>query len=60
MGALRSAISAKISECKITIVENFDVAEGKTKLYRNALNKLEAGKTTLLLNPAASSTRSCT
>jgi len=49
MGALRSAISAKISEGKITIVENFDVAEGKTKLYRNALNKLEAGKTTLLV-----------
>src|SRR5580658_9633921 len=49
MGALRSAISAKISEGKLTIVENFDVAEAKTKLYRNALNKLEAGKTTLLV-----------
>lgn len=49
MGALRSAISAKISEGKLTIVESFDVAEGKTKLYRTALNKLEAGKTTLLV-----------
>ena len=49
MGALRSAISAKITEGKITIVENFNVAEGKTKLYRNALNTLEAGKTTLLV-----------
>lgn len=49
MGALRSAISAKISEGKLTIVENFVVAEGKTKLYRTALNKLEAGKTTLLV-----------
>ena len=49
MGALRSAISAKISEGKITLVENFDVAEGKTKLYRSALNKLETGKTTLLV-----------
>src|SRR3984885_694678 len=29
MGALRSAISAKITEGKITIVENFNVAEGK-------------------------------
>jgi len=49
LGALRSAISSKISEGKLTIVENFDVAEAKTKLYRTALSKLEAGKTTLLV-----------
>ena len=49
MGALRSAISSKITEGKITIVENFDVAEAKTKLYRKALDTLEAGKTTLLV-----------
>lgn len=48
-GALRSAIASKISEGKITIVDSFAVAEGKTKLYRTALNKLEAGKTTLLV-----------
>ena len=48
-GALRSAIAAKISEGKLTIVDSFAVAEGKTKLYRTALNKLEAGKTTLLV-----------
>ena len=48
-GALRSAIAAKISEGKLTIVDSFAVAEGKTKLYRAALNKLEAGKTTLLV-----------
>src|ERR1700730_1303480 len=49
MGALRSAISAKISEGKLTIVDSFEVAEAKTKLYRAALNKLDAGKTTLLV-----------
>jgi len=49
MGALRSAISAKISEGKLTIVENLEAAEGKTKIYRTALTKLEAGKTTLLV-----------
>ncbi len=49
MGALRSAISAKISEGKLTIVDSFEVAEAKTKLYRAALTKLEAGKTTLLV-----------
>ena len=49
MGALRSAISAKIQEGKLTIVDTFELAEGKTKLYRQALNKLETGKTTLLV-----------
>jgi large subunit ribosomal protein L4 len=49
MGALRSAITAKISEGKITIVDSFSLPEAKTKLYRQALNKLEAGKTTLLV-----------
>ena len=49
MGALRSAIAAKIADGKFTIVESFSVAEPKTKLFRTALNKLEAGKTTLLV-----------
>jgi large subunit ribosomal protein L4 len=49
MGALRSAIAAKIADSKFTIVDSFELAESKTKLYRNALNKLEAGKTTLLV-----------
>ena len=49
MGALRSAIAAKIADGKFTIVESFEVAEPKTKLFRTALDKLEAGKTTLLV-----------
>jgi large subunit ribosomal protein L4 len=49
MGALRSAISAKIHDGKFTVVDSFVLAEGKTKLYRQALTKLEAGKTTLLV-----------
>jgi large subunit ribosomal protein L4 len=49
MGALRSAIAAKIADGKFTIIDTFDVAEPKTKLFRNALNTLEAGKTTLLV-----------
>jgi large subunit ribosomal protein L4 len=49
MGALRSAISAKIQEGKLTLVDTFELAEGKTKLYRQALTKLETGKTTLLV-----------
>ncbi len=49
MGALRSAIAAKIADRKFTIVESFSVAEPKTKLFRTALTKLDAGKTTLLV-----------
>ena len=49
MGALRSAIAAKIADGKFTVVDSFEVAEAKTKLFRTALNKLEAGKTTLLV-----------
>jgi large subunit ribosomal protein L4 len=49
MGALRSAIAAKIADGKFTVVDSFTLAEGKTKLYRQALNKLETGKTTLLV-----------
>ena len=49
MGALRSAIAAKIADGKLTVVDSFDVAEAKTKLFRTALNTLEAGKTTLLV-----------
>src|ERR1700733_14151301 len=49
MGALRSAIASKIADGKLTIVDSFDVDEGKTKLYRAALNRLDAKKTTLLV-----------
>jgi len=48
-GALRSAISSKLADGKLTIVENFALAEAKTKLFRTALNKLDAKKTTLLV-----------
>jgi large subunit ribosomal protein L4 len=49
MGALRSAISAKINDGKLTVVENFDVTEAKTKVFRAALNTLDAKKTALLV-----------
>jgi large subunit ribosomal protein L4 len=49
MGALRSAISSKINDGKLVIVENFEVAEAKTKVIRTALNTLEAKKTALLV-----------
>jgi large subunit ribosomal protein L4 len=49
MGALRSAIAAKIKDGKLIIVENFDVQEAKTKHFRTALNKFQANRTALLV-----------
>ncbi len=49
MGALRSAMASKLAAGKLTVVENFDAAEAKTKLFRTALNKLDTKKTTLLV-----------
>ncbi|HLH34769.1 MAG TPA: 50S ribosomal protein L4 [Alloacidobacterium sp.] len=49
LGALRSALAAKLQDGKITVVESFELKEPKTKLYRQALNKLEAKKTALLV-----------
>src|SRR5262244_2947133 len=42
LGALRSALAAKLQDGKITVVESFELKEPKTKLYRQALDKLEA------------------
>src|ERR1700761_2261179 len=49
LGALRSALAAKINDGKLVVVENFTVEEAKTKHFRTALNKLEAKKTALLV-----------
>ncbi|HYK36805.1 50S ribosomal protein L4 [Alloacidobacterium sp.] len=49
LGALRSALAAKLQDGKLTVVESFELKEPKTKLYRQALNKLEAKKTVLLV-----------
>lgn len=49
LGALRSALAAKLNDGKLTVVESFDLSEGKTKGLRKALDVLKAGKTTLLV-----------
>ena len=49
LGALRSAIASKINDGKLIVIENFEVEAGKTKIFRTALNKLDAKKTTLLV-----------
>jgi len=49
LGALRSAIASKINDGKLIVLENFEVEAGKTKIFRTALNTLDAKKTTLLV-----------
>ena len=49
LGALRSALASKLADGKLTVVENFEVAEAKTKLFRQALDRFDAKKTALLV-----------
>ena len=49
LGALRSALAAKLADGKLTVVENFDLSEAKTKSFRKALDALNVEKTALLV-----------
>jgi large subunit ribosomal protein L4 len=49
LGALRSALSAKLAEEKLTVVDGWALETHKTKALRQALGKLNAGKTALLV-----------
>ena len=54
LGALRSALAAKLTDGKLVVVENFELKEAKTKNFRKTLDKLNAKGTTLLVENAAS------
>jgi large subunit ribosomal protein L4 len=49
LGALRSALATKLADGKLTVVDSLELSEPKTKAYRAALNKLDAKRTTLLV-----------
>jgi large subunit ribosomal protein L4 len=49
IGALRSALSSKVAEQKITIVDAWELETHKTKLFRQALTKLEKDTPSILL-----------
>jgi large subunit ribosomal protein L4 len=49
LGALRSALSAKLAEQKLTVVDTWSLETHKTKALRAALEKLNADKTALLV-----------
>ncbi|MBI3404434.1 MAG: 50S ribosomal protein L4 [Acidobacteria bacterium] len=57
VGALRSALSAKLAESKLTVVEGWTLSSNKTKAFRASLEKLDAGKTVLLVDVHASGNR---
>jgi len=49
LGALRSALAAKLADGKLVVVNAFDVKEVKTKAFREALDKLKVDGTALLV-----------
>jgi large subunit ribosomal protein L4 len=52
LGALRSALAAKLSDGKLIVVNAFDVKEPKTQAFREALDALSVDKTALLVEVA--------
>ena len=52
LGALRSALSAKLRDGELKVVNEFAIDEPKTKAMRETLNTLEAVKTVLLVDVA--------
>ena len=49
LGALRSALSAKLAEQKLTVVDGWALETHKTKTLRTALDRLKAASTALLV-----------
>ena len=49
LGALRAALASKLADGKLTVVDTLEIKEAKTKLYRAALDKLDAKRTALLV-----------
>ncbi len=52
-GALRSALASKFQENKLTVVEQFDLKEHRTKNFAGALHKLGIEKSVLVVNDHA-------
>ena len=49
LGALRSALSSKLAEEKLTVVDGWELESHKTKPFRQALTKLDGETKTILL-----------
>jgi large subunit ribosomal protein L4 len=53
LGALRSALAAKLADGKLVVVESFEVKEPKSKEFRKTLHTLNAKGTTLLVESSS-------
>ena len=61
LGALRSALAAKLADGKLVVVDSLEPKEAKTKSFRASLNKLNAKGTTLVVeNGNGDRARTCT
>ena len=56
MGALRSALAAKLADGKLVVVEDFELKEAKTKAFREKLDNLNVEKTAVLVDGAKENT----
>jgi len=52
LGALRSALSAKLRDGELKVVNEFSLDDPKTRLMREALDRVEAKRTVLLVDNA--------
>ena len=52
LGALRSALAAKLADGKLIVVNAFDVKKPKTKDFRKSLNSLKVDATVLIVEEA--------
>ena len=52
LGALRSALSAKLRDGELKIVQAFSLADHKTKAFRQVLDKLDVKRSALLVEAA--------
>jgi len=50
LGALRSALASKFADGKLTIVNAFELKDGKTKAFRAALDALKVESTVLIVD----------
>ena len=50
MGALRSALAAKLADGKLIVIESFNLDDHKTKAFRAALDGLKVASTALLVD----------
>src|SRR5450755_993037 len=53
IGALRSALSAKLRDGELRVVSEFTISEAKSKLMRKTLDALDASRTILLVDNSA-------